>query len=173
MNGKVSLLLPWKKMPKFTRDIVIDIEKQIKLLRNQGKSLAEISKITGKSIYYIYSRLNNRYRLGRLESKYISDKVVPYLNKKGYKEIKILSALEGDIIAKKDGITHIFEVKKDAQRSLLCFAIGEIILNRMNNDKIKGKKEYHIILPNTFHNPWRVEDSNFLKKEYDIEIIFV
>ena len=41
-------------------DRVIRIKEQIKKLRKQGKTLAQISKVTGKSIYYIYSRLNNK-----------------------------------------------------------------------------------------------------------------
>ncbi len=57
------------------------VQIQIKQLRKQGKKFAEISRITGKGIYYIYSRLNPKYRLRR--SRYIIKKVTLYLKEKG------------------------------------------------------------------------------------------
>ncbi len=154
-----------------------DIEEQIKELKEQGNTLAQISKIVGKSIYFVYSRLNDKYKPGRLEDKYIEKHIIPYLTKEGFTDIELGKSREdfrGDIIAKKEGFIHIFEVKKDSQRSLLCFAVGEIILSRIENNKIKGKKKYHIILPHSsWRDPWTKKESKFLEKNYDIDIIFI
>ena len=160
------------------------IEEQIKKLREQGKKLVEISKITGKSIYFIYSRLNPKYKLGQLEISYIDKKVIPYLKEKGFTNIDRHCLSDwithkekyfyADIVAEKDNTFHIFEVKKTSQSSLLNFAIGEIIIGRMSNNKIKGQKKYHIILPKNkmYDESMRIK-SNFLKKEYDMDIILI
>ncbi len=171
-----------------------DIEKQIKELRNRGKKLAEISKITGKSIHYVYSRLNPKYRLGRLEIHYINEKVIPTLKRMGFKDIYIpddprqnrKKKFWADIVAKKGKTFHIFEVKHRPQRSLFCFAVGEIILNRCVNNKINGKKKYHIVLPHptsyidvfTKKVEWASmknfkEEAKFLKKNYGVDVIFI
>ena len=157
--------------------MVDDIHKHITELRESGRKLAEISKITGKSIYYVYSRLNQKYRLGRLESRYILDKVIPTLKNMGFKDIELENQnihFRGDIIAKKDGFTHVFEVKKDCQRSLICFALGEIILSQIENERLKGKKKYHIIVPpDSSRKTWTKKESLFLKKRYGIDIITI
>lgn len=156
-----------------------ELSKKIKRLRKEGKKLSEISKITGKSIYFIYSIINPNYRLRQLEIDYIKSKVIPALKKKGFRDIYIPienKPFWADIVAKKEKTYHIFEVKKNPQSSLLCFAVGEIILNRQINEENKHKKEYHIILPRP-KEKWRErkmkEQSNFLKKNYKVDIIFI
>jgi len=157
----------------------MDIEKQIIQLREKGKKLFEISKITGKSIHFVYSRLNPKYQLGQLEIDYINSKVIPYLKKRGLRIIPFhffekRKDFWGDIIAKKGNTYHIFEVKRTSQNSTLCFAIGEIIISRMNNEQIKGKKKYHIILPHSEEQDEVMKNkSKFLKKEYNMDIILI
>lgn len=156
----------------------MDIEKQIIQLRKKGKKLFEISKIIGRSIHFVYSRLNPKYQLGQLEIDYINSKVIPHLKKNKFKIIPPYSEKKknfwADIIAKKGNTYHIFEVKRTSQNSTLCFAIGEIIISRMNNEQIKCKKKYHIILPHSEEQDKVMKKkSRFLKKYYNVDIILI
>lgn len=155
-----------------------EIKEKIQKLRSQGKSLSEISKILNRSVYFVYSRLNSSYEPEkRLEIDYVESKVIPYLKNKGFKEVHVPEGdFQGDIVAKKGNSQHIFEVKKDPQKSLLCYAIGEIILGRRVNEGKNKNNKYHIILPKPKKKDIEKElkrNSNYLKKNYNIDIIFI
>jgi len=139
---------------------------QIKKLREQGKKLAEISKITGKSIYYIYCRLNPRYGLGR--SRYITKEVTSHLKEKGLvKEVlKFKPELEQRWINKRKsedkwpyrsenygyrwGFVENYARKKYLRKGYNVFDVdsylgnGERILaNNKIIEKIIGKEKYN------------------------------
>jgi len=112
---------------------------QIKSLREKGLSYEEIASRLNRSVYWVHTRLQGKYRPKghRAEKLFQEERVVPYMIKLGYTGIlqyvrtsRAEVTQEADIIATLNDKQCITEVKVHITHHQLQTAIGQLIVHR-------------------------------------------
>ena len=126
---------------------------QITKLRKQGLSYEEIASRLNRSIYWVHTRLQGKYRPKghRAEKQFQEERVVPYMSKLGFEGIlqHVRTSnggitQEADVIATLNGKQYITEVKVQITHHQLQTAIGQLILFRYTYNE---NAEFQIALP--------------------------
>ena len=126
---------------------------QITKLRKQGLSYEEIASHMNRSIYWVHTRLQGKYRPKghRAEKQFQEKRVVPYMSKFGFEGILQYVRTsnggitqEADVIATLNGKQYITEVKVQITHHQLQTAIGQLILFRYTYNE---NTELQIALP--------------------------
>jgi len=112
---------------------------KIKSLRREGLSYEEIASQLNRSIYWVHSRLQQKYlpKGSRSEKIFQEERVIPYLVELGYTGIlqyvrssKSGINQEADIVATYQNNQHIIEVKVQLSHHQLQTAIGQLIIHK-------------------------------------------
>lgn len=112
---------------------------KIKSLRREGLSYEEIASQLNRSIYWVHSRLQQKYlpKGSRSEKIFQEERVVPHLFELGYTGIlqyvrssKSGINQEADIVATYQNNQHIIEVKVQLSHHQLQTAIGQLIIHK-------------------------------------------
>jgi transcriptional regulator with XRE-family HTH domain len=126
---------------------------QIRELRERGLTYEEIASNLNRSVYWVHTRLQGKYRPkgARAEKQFQEERVVPYMSQIGFTGIlqyvrtsKGGITQEADIIATLDGKQYITEVKVRITHHQLQTAIGQLTLYHYTYDE---EVELQIALP--------------------------
>jgi len=134
-------------------EVLADEIFHIRKLREQGLTYEEIASNLNRSVYWVHTRLQGKYRPkgARAEKQFQEERVVPYMTQLGFTGIlqyvrtsKQGVTQEADIIATLNDKQYITEVKVHITHHQLQTAIGQLILHRYTyNEEV----ELQIALP--------------------------
>jgi transcriptional regulator with XRE-family HTH domain len=153
---------------------------QVKKFRKQGLSYEEIASRLNRSVYWVHTRLQGKYRPKghRAEKQFQEERVVPYMIRIGYTGIlqyvrtsKAGVTQEADIIATLNDKQYITEVKVHITHHQLQTAIGQLIVHRFTYNE---NAELQIALPKeTDMKKLPVDLVKHLKAKENLHFLFV
>jgi len=159
-----------------------DEVKQIVELRKQGLSYEQIAGKLNRSVYWVHTRLRDAYRPRgtRAEKLFQEERVIPFLEQIGHKDIRQYVRIQGDgydqeadVVSVFEDSTWITEVKTQITHHELQTAIGQLILHRTTFPSSR-KPNLQIALPNEIDRrklPKSLIDQ--LQENEDIIIVFI